>query len=212
MTPPAIVMKLNAFLADPVDSECKVVYLLCEVRKLLERVPPPQRPFALNMYCHWALHVDLNGKDTIEPFLQQVDAHVDGVLNGHMDLKASDRMIREFALLDAFRSQLRDFLRANGIRSDVTDDDAHWNDFVRHYAGVIEDGSLALSPKHQGIVKHVRELTFTKGRNAIGTTLLPFDMTWSAELLNGQFLDITVNARPSLTGGQALLHCGVSMR
>jgi hypothetical protein len=54
-------MKLNAFLADPVDSECKVVYLLCEVRKLLERVPAHQRPFALNMYCHWALHVDLHG-------------------------------------------------------------------------------------------------------------------------------------------------------
>ena len=29
---------------------------------MLEHVPAPRRPFALNMYCHWALHVDLHGK------------------------------------------------------------------------------------------------------------------------------------------------------
>ena len=69
MTANAIVEKLNAVIAKPIDSECKVVYVLCEVRKLLESIPANQRPWALNMYCHWALHVDLHGEDTIRSFL-----------------------------------------------------------------------------------------------------------------------------------------------
>src|SRR5216683_2758548 len=144
MTPPAIIAKLNAILADPIDSECKVVYTLCEVRKLLEHVPASERPFALNMYCHWALHIDLHGRDTIKPFLKQVDAFVDGVLVGPEDIGASNRLFRDFILLDTFRSQLREFFDAKGIRTDLTDDNARWNEFVTHYAGIIEDGSLAL--------------------------------------------------------------------
>ena len=62
------------------DDECKVVYLLAEVRKLLDPVPPAQRPPALNLYCHWALHLDLHGKDTLTPFLQEVDAYAGRVL------------------------------------------------------------------------------------------------------------------------------------
>ena len=35
-------------------------------------------PFAIKMYCHWALHVDLNDVSTIGRFLRQVDAYVNG--------------------------------------------------------------------------------------------------------------------------------------
>ena len=34
------------------------------------------------MYCHWALHVELHGKDTLTPFLQQVDDYVVERLRG----------------------------------------------------------------------------------------------------------------------------------
>ena len=165
MAPNSIVSKLNAVLAEPIDSEWRVVCVLCEVRKLLEHVPPPQRPFALNMYCHWALHVELHGKDTITPFLQEIDAYVDGVLVGPEDFGASNRMVREFLILDTLRYQLRDFCLANGIRTDLTDDDTRWNEFVRHYAGVIEDGSLEIRAQNHG-QKHVKQVTFIKGREA----------------------------------------------
>ena len=115
MTENAIVGKLRALLADGIDSECEVVYLLCEIRKLFDKTPAPARPFALNMYCHWALHVDLSGTDTIMPFLQQIDAYVDGVLVGPEDFGASNRMVRDFIFLDTFKSQLRDFLAGYGL-------------------------------------------------------------------------------------------------
>ena len=105
MAPNAIVAKLNSLLADPIDSECKAVYLLCEVRKLLEPVPPPNRPFALNMYCHWALHVDLNCKGTISSFLKQVDDYVDRHLVGPEDASADQLMVQDFLGLDTLRGQ-----------------------------------------------------------------------------------------------------------
>lgn len=211
MAPNAIVTKLNALLADRIDSECKAVYLLCEVRKLLEHVPPPQRPFALNMYCHWALHVDLHGKDTISPFLKQVDHYVNGKLVGPEDFGADHRMVQDFLVLDTLRAQFRDFCQSSGIRTDLTDNDDRWNEFVRHHAGVIEDGSLAIRAQSHGM-KHVKQVTFTKGRNATDEfDQIPFDMVWRVDLLDGRSLDIDVNARPSRDGVGTMVSTGIHL-
>jgi hypothetical protein len=43
----SIVAKLRGLLEDGIDSEYKVVYLLCEVRKLLEKDPPDPAPFCV---------------------------------------------------------------------------------------------------------------------------------------------------------------------
>jgi hypothetical protein len=207
----SIATKLNALLADPIDSEAKVVYLMAEVRKLLEKTPARQRPFALNMYCHWALHVDLTGKDTITPFLKQVDDYVNGVLVGPEDYGASNRMVREFLAFETLRSQLGDFFSSNGIRTDLIDDGAPWNEFVQHYAGVIEDGSLSIQAQDHGM-NHIKEVTFTKGRESRGEfTQLPFEMMWHVELLNGQSLDITVTARPRKGEVEQMIGWGISL-
>jgi hypothetical protein len=204
-------MKLNALLADPIDSEAKVVYLLAEVRKLVDKTPARERPFALNMYCHWALHVELSGKDTITRFLQQVDDYVNGVLVGPEDLGASNRMVREFLLLDTLRSQMRDFFHASGIRAELLDDNDRWHQFVAHYAGVIEDGSLQILAPNHGM-RHVKQVTFVKGSNAMGEfDTIPFDMVWHVELRDGRSLDIDVNARPPKNGAEQMIGWGIHL-
>lgn len=211
MAPNAIVMKLNALLGDPIDTECKAVYLLCEVRKLLEHIPAPQRPFGLNMYCHWALHVDLHGKDTILPFLKQVDDYVHGKLVGPEDFGADHRMIQDFLMLDTLRRQFGDFCLASGIRTELTDSDDRWIQFVKHYAGVIEDGSLAIRAQHPSL-RHIKQVTFTKGGNATGEfDQIPFDMVWHVDLLDGRSLDIDVNARPARDGAGTMVATGLHL-
>ena len=205
MAPSAIVMKLNAVMAEPVDNECKVVYVMCQVRKLLEHILASQRPFALNMYCHWALHVDLHGKDTIATFLEQIDTYVDGILAGAEDLPASYKMVLDLVVLDTFRSQLRDFLLASGIRTDLTNDDALWSEFVKHYARVIEDGSLSFRSENKGL-KHLKQVTFVKGKDAVGEhAQIPFDMTWSLALLDGRNLDIYLTAQSAENGASPMI-------
>jgi hypothetical protein len=211
MTANSIVMKLNALLADPIDSECRAVYLLCEARKLLEPVPAPQRPFALNMYCHWALHIDLHGRDTITPFLQRVDEFVHGKLVGPEDFGADNQMVHEFLMFETLRSQFRDFCQSKGIRTDLTDDGARWNEFVRHYAGVIEDGSLSILAPNHGM-KHVKKVTFIKGRDTFGEfAQIPFDMVWRITLLDGRRIDVDVNARPPMKGTGQMVASGVRL-
>lgn len=200
MAASAIVTKLNVFLADSINSECKVVYLLCEIRKLLEHIPPLQRPFALNMYCHWALHVDLHGKDTVALFLRQVDDYAHGVLVGPEDVALSSRMVGELLSLSSLRSQLRAFCLTKGIRTDLADDEVRWNEFVRHYAGVIEDGSLMIRSQDHGL-RHVKHVRFTKGGAARGEfAQIPFDMMWHIALLDGRAIELSVNARPAMSG------------
>ena len=207
MAPSAIVVKLNAVIAEPVDNEYKVVYVMCQVRKLLEHALASKRLFTLNMYCHWALHVDLHGKDTIANFLEQIDTYVDRFLAGKEDLSASYQLVRDLAVFATFRSQLRDFLRATGIQTKLTDDDARWSEFVKHYAGVIEDGSLSFHSKDNKL-KHLKQVTFVKGKDAVGEhAQIPFDLTWSLALLDGRnlYIDLNAHARSAENGASPMI-------
>ena len=71
-----IVSKLNKHLSQSVETECSVVYLLAEVRKILEKDTQDPETFALRMYCHWALHVDLTYRNTTKHLLEKVDIFV----------------------------------------------------------------------------------------------------------------------------------------
>ena len=87
----SIVKKLKAILSERIDSEHKVVYILAETRKLLDGNPPDPQPFALRMYCHWALHVDLSYPNTTLPFLTRVETYVQTALVGNPNLLEEHR-------------------------------------------------------------------------------------------------------------------------
>src|SRR5229473_3395305 len=136
MTENSIVTKLRTALLDAVDSECKVVYILAETRKLLETYPPDPMPFALKLYCHWALHVDLDNPKTTLPFLERADKYAAGVLAGNKDIVEEHQMLREFVFLDTFRQQFKKFLQAYNLPTGICDEGSLWHEFLKHYAGV----------------------------------------------------------------------------
>lgn len=75
-----LVEKLRAAISEEIVSECQVVYILAECRKLLDKYPPDKLPFALKIYCHWALHVDLTNPGTTGEFMEGVDRFVESAL------------------------------------------------------------------------------------------------------------------------------------
>jgi len=122
------------------------------------------------------------------------------------------RMVRDFIFLEAFQTQLGDFLVANDLPTDLTTDVDQWTGFVRHYAGVIEDGSLICRAKEHGL-KHVQQVMFTKGRDAVGGfAQIPFDMMWCISLSDGRSLDIQLNGRPAVDGVRPMISWGNSLR
>jgi hypothetical protein len=175
----AIVEKLRVELNGPVDTEPKVVYLLCETRKLLDYRDPKPTPSPLRMFCHWALHVELTGRGTTKPFVEQVDVVVSNLLNGITTgdtMPAENALFREFAFFDTFRNELRTFLADHGLPVRLCDDDEKWFAFLEAYAGVIEDGSLFCE------LTTIDRVTFTKDRSALKGSKLPFATKWVVSL------------------------------
>ena len=71
-----IIGKLKRHLSDPITTECAAIYLLVQVRKILEKSQPTPPPFVLWMYCHWAVHVDLTRDKMMRCFLEKIDRYV----------------------------------------------------------------------------------------------------------------------------------------
>jgi hypothetical protein len=198
MTENAIIAKLQATLSDAVDSECKVVYILAETRKLLETYPTDPIPFALKLYCHWALHVDLENPKTTLPFLERADKYVSSVFAGNKDLVQEHQMLREFVFLDTFRQQFKKFLQAYNLPTAICDEDRRWHEFLKHYAGVIEDGSLSCHAKAHPLTL-VKEVIFSKGRTPANLKefYIPFGLAWTIVLIDGRKLTVEVQASAS---------------
>jgi hypothetical protein len=198
-----IVEKLRATLNGDMDSECKVVYVLCEVRKLLPAAKIEPNLFAIRFYCNWALHVDLWQESTTKQFMQEIDAYATRLLEGPENMPADHQMLREFVFLDTFRGQFLEFLKMNDLPTAICDDDVRWHEFLEHYAGVIEDGSLACGygGRGSGDLKKVQKVIFTKGRTSAPGSHMPFELLWQIHLLDGRILRVEVEASDAL-GGQ----------
>jgi hypothetical protein len=112
-------------------------------------------------------------------------------------------MVREFVFLDTFREQLRWFLDSYGLPTRICDEESRWSEFVKQYAGIIEDGSLSCQSKKQRL-SLIKKVVFTKGRSSATFGFLPFYITWRIHLLDGRTITVDVNAA-SMPDGDPLI-------
>ena len=194
----SIVERLRVVLSGAVDDECKVTYILAQSRKLWEKYPIDPAPFALNLYCNWALHISLTHPKTTRQFLERVDAFVESVLAGSNELREEDRILRDFVLMNTFRNQFIEFLKGYGLPTVICEQESRWYEFLKHYAGIIEDGSLSCRSSDE--FKFVREVVFAKGRDRVGEAYIPFDLSWRIGLRDGRTMTVDVSASPSPNG------------
>jgi len=106
---PAIIGKIRRHLSRPVRTESAVVYLLCEVRKLLDQQKPKPDPNALCFYCNWALHAELSYPKTTGVLLKRIDEFAVNRLTKdetQQTLLHEERLFNEFLYLDTFRKEL----------------------------------------------------------------------------------------------------------
>jgi len=90
------------------------------------------------------------------------------MLAGRTDIVAEHRVLREFVFLESFRQQFRQFLKAYDLPTELCDEDSRWHEFLTHYAGVIEDGSLSCTAKGTSL-KLVQDCFYKgKANNGMG--------------------------------------------
>lgn len=200
-----LVEKLRRAISEDISKECQVVYILAEARKLLEKYPPSPIPFALKMYCHWALHVDLTVPRTTDAFLQRVDEFVKSFLAGSSDVNVELRMFCEFSLLETFRTQFLEFLKAHDLPTSLCDEDNRWHDFLRYYARVIEDGSLCCQANIQRL-KYVEKVTVERAGSRPSSDSSTLDLSWRIALLDRRSLTVDVYKTDLPNGTPILCH------
>ena len=193
-----IIGKLATLLCEPIDSECKVVYLLAEVRKLLDRDDPDHNMGSLWMYCHWALHVDLDLPNTTKGFLEKVDRWVTNTVayltpSGPWSFGEKYNLFKDFIYLNTFRHQLRVFLASYKLPTTLCNDDSQWHRFIQEYGGVIEDGTLAAVGR-KSTLQAVEKVTFEKGADLTTEHHVPFVIQWTIQLKDGRTLKTSVDS------------------
>jgi hypothetical protein len=72
---PDIVSKLSIELSQPITTERQVVYVLVQLRKLLDGRPEKAKPSydSLRLYCNWVVHTSLINK-TAQRIVKEADA------------------------------------------------------------------------------------------------------------------------------------------
>ncbi len=130
-----IIEKLSKFLTEhPMKEEFEVVYLLVELRKLLdrEREQNTSNNYPLvRFHADWALHTKKNHITTaMKEIMNKIDDSIDIYpKNGNI----------EFLLLPEFRKELIQLLKEYDLPSEFSKDDNKWMNFILALTMVLAD-------------------------------------------------------------------------
>jgi hypothetical protein len=139
-----ITRKLTSELNAGIETEVQLVYLLAQIRKLIERDDLFSDYPRLNFHCDWALHSKLD-RAHAKGILQLFDA-AQPLLKAGMDLpRPLQSEIDEISKMLGFERELANFLEARGLPPIAHDVDG-WSHFLHLYTQVIQDIPLLVKP------------------------------------------------------------------
>lgn len=131
-----IVEKLNKFLNErsSIKEEYEVIYLLVELRKLLDREREQNHSDSyplVRFHADWAVHTR---KDNITPAMKEIMTKIDNSIdtypkNGDID----------FLLLPEFRNELTELLEEYGLSTKFCKSDKEWMNFMVALTQVLAD-------------------------------------------------------------------------
>lgn len=119
-----IIKKLNEELSIlPINTEPRMVYILVQIRKLLEDTEDKINP--LHFYCNWVVHARLH-KGSAQQKL--------GVLS-----EMSDSQISKFTNLSELRKYLAAFLKVCNLNDDLIKTEKYWISFQEQLVKILID-------------------------------------------------------------------------
>jgi hypothetical protein len=142
--------KLSKLIESPVDEECKVVYLMVEIRKIIEHKRKELEEKTghryypnLTFYCDWCVHVELSGS-AARYYLK----HIAALTN--QDSGINDKIF-EFLSFKKFKKELNDFFEEYGLDSALFFQ--NWEMFLKVFIEVLADCPLLISDPMPGQIK-----------------------------------------------------------
>ncbi len=143
--------KLRSEVESGVSRESQVVYILANIRKILELNGNPEEFTHLKFYCNWALHSKLSGSEA-QHVLRMLEPIYSYLLKRKEVPDNSDSV--KLANMGLFQEKLSTFLQKFAIK-DFTRGMNDWVLFMYLYSKVIEDCPLVISSDNPINIKNV---------------------------------------------------------
>jgi|ERR1035437_446534 hypothetical protein len=130
MGKPSIIQKLGNHLDrhTPPSEECHVLYLMAEIRKVLDHDNSSAKYPALRLYSNWCVHTRL---DRPSKFINQAAAEIEGEIQACIEAGtevAKGDNLRRFLTMEALKQSLEAFLGDNHLPTRITDGE-NWKSF-----------------------------------------------------------------------------------
>lgn len=142
-----IMKKLEEELNSGIKTEPQVVYLLTQIRKIIERDNLKEQYARLKFHCDWVLHSSMDRAEA-KAILKEFDAAY-GHLSGTVKLidlpEPLKSEIDRISKLRSFEEELSKFLAAYGLPLLTRHSFDGWTHFLYLYGKVIEDTPLEVS-------------------------------------------------------------------
>jgi len=120
--------------------EALVVYVLVQVRKLLESSHEKYTFKNLKFHCDWALHVRLHLKSA-QDYLANIDRLIEEIGPAGVE-KSTMSEAESLARFDQFMQELGELLKFHSLPTDITDDPETGLKFLNAYIASIEGAGL----------------------------------------------------------------------
>jgi hypothetical protein len=179
-----LLKKLEATLAEGIRAERDVVYLLVEVRKLMDR--EDYEDSVIKSFTNWAVHSELEQKgEGTTDLLREFD---EVVRLRKEENKGS--LCPPHCSFETFRRNLGALLSIYQLSSEVVDNERAWMAFARLYSAVVSDCPIKFTASKDAL-RYVREVELKKPGELNPGPHLEF-LEWQVTLMNGEVEHIPI--------------------
>jgi len=181
-----LLRKINDALSSAITTEMQVVYLLVEIRKLLDRDNYTQP--TIRSFSNWVVHTSLEHKaEGTTQVLQEFDECVSLTIEEN---KGPGTFPQHYSLRN-FRDGLQTFLAAYTLPTQLTDDDTTWQTFCRLYSDVVSDCPITLTASRVALNYIDKVELVTNMRLPDGYQQLPL-LDWKVTLKSGRVMFMSI--------------------
>jgi hypothetical protein len=195
----SITQKLMGELQLPLQRESQVLYIMAEVRKLIEheRTHNPKAYEILELFCNWALHITISrpsNADRLRLFFTAFDMRDGMSLEEWFQSEFFNRMMQ----LAVLRRELEHFFSDHGLPCESMREHRYWSAFLYLYTSIVAEVPLQYT-KGDLLPDNVESVMITR----MPQTASPQMMTrWLVKLRNGkEFSGATLYGQYRDSGG-----------
>ncbi len=139
----AILEKIAKELDNGINTEPKVLYLLAEIRKYIDRCSEREKRRYPNLYfyCNWVLHITMDRTPA-----KRILNRFESVISGTKDLKEISRIIieqeKDFYSFISLKKELQTFFERNSLPTTLLNNGSRWFKFKKLLVEILIDCPL----------------------------------------------------------------------